>query len=225
MGKLDFLLAEDYIKPRIYFQPKQASSFKTSYSHADTNQFEGLEHLTQLLRSSKGFILNAFQIDYYQTLPKLIARTLQENRSHKKLYILGPELSLSILKRSSKTVYEKHFQEFGYINIEKDQQTLISQCLALLKEGHILYILPEASVCWRPELLQQYENQFVPLCSTLLSQEAHVPILSSATTGESDKVTLHEPSMPQQFIGDFESRIEQQSEAIYTLLESPLSDY
>lgn len=225
MGKLNFLLAEDYIKPRIYFQPKQASSFKASYSKTDTNQFEGLKHLTQLLRSSKGFILNAFQIDYYQALPKLIARMLQENRSHKKLYILGPELSLSILKRSSKTVYEKHFQEFGYINIEQDQQLVISQCISLLKEGHILYILPEASICWRPEPLQQFEDQLPPLCSTLLSQEAHVPILSSATTIESDKVTLYEPNMPQQFIGDFESRIEQQSEAIYTLLESPLSDY
>ncbi|TCI56132.1 hypothetical protein EVJ30_04390 [Exiguobacterium sp. SH5S13] len=225
MGKLNFLLAEDYIKPRIYFQAKQTSSFKASYSYADTNQFEGLEHLTQLLRSSKGFILNAFQIDYYQALPKLIARTLQENRSHKKLYILGPELSLSILKRSSKTVYEKHFQEFGYINIEQDQQIVISQCLSLLKEGHILYILPEASICWQPEPLQQFENSFTPLCSTLLSQEAHVPILSSATTEESDKVKLYEPNMPQQFIGDFESRIAQQSEAIYTLLESPLSDY
>lgn len=224
MGKLNFLLAEDYIKPRIYFQ-KQTSSFKASYSNADVNEFEGLEYLTQLLRSSKGFILNAFQIDYYQTLPKLIARTLQENRSHKKLYILGPELSLSILKRSSKTVYEKQFQEFGYINIEQDQQKVTSQCISLLNEGHILYILPEASVCWQPEPLQQFENQFIPLCSTLLSQKAHVPILSSATTGESDKVTLHEPNMPQQFIGDFESRIAQQSEAIYALLESPLSDY
>lgn len=222
MGKLNFLLAEDYIKPKIYFNPKQGPEFKTSYSLTDQNQFEGLEHLTPLLNSSKGFILNAFQIDYYQLLPRLIARTLKENRSYKQLYILGPELSLSILKRSSVTVYEKHFQDFGYINVEHNQKNVIDQCLKLLKEGHILYILPEASICWRPEPLKHFENKFTPLCSTLLSQEANVPILSSATTEGTDKVTLFAPNMPQQYIGDFEFRIEQQSESIYALLESPL---
>ncbi|MFN4214693.1 hypothetical protein [Exiguobacterium sp.] len=225
MGKLNFLLAEDYIKPKIYFHSKQDQTFKAIYSPTDRNQFEGLEHLTQLLNSPKGFILNAFQIDYYQSLPRLIARTLQENRCYKKLYILGPELSLSILKRSSKTVYEKHFQEFGYINIDQEQKYVINQCLKLLKEGHILYILPEASICWHPEPLQQFENKFTPLCSTLLSQEAHVPILSSATTEGSSKVTLFEPNMPQQYVGDLESRVEQQSESIYALLDCPLSDF
>jgi hypothetical protein len=225
MGKLNFLLAEDYIKPKIYFQSKQTPIFKTVYSSDEQRQFNGLDNLTQLLNSPKGFILNAFQIDYYQLLPRLIARSLKDNRSYKKIYILGPELSLSILKRSSKTVYEKHFQEFGYINIEQEQKYVIAQCLKLLKEGHILYILPEASVCWRPEPLQQFENKFTPLCSTLLSQEAHVPILSSATTEGSNKVTLFEPNMPQQYVGDLESRIEQQSESIYALLDSPLSDF
>jgi hypothetical protein len=225
MGKLNFLLAEDYIKPKIYFQSKQAPLFNASYSYADRNQFEGLDHLTHLLRSPKGFIINAFQIDYYQTLPQLIAKTLKENRSYKKLYILGPELSLSILKRSSKTVYEKHFQEFGYINVERDFQGVLRQCLALLQEGHILYILPEASICWKPEPYQSLENTLTPLCSTLLSQEANVPILSSSTKEGSDKVILHEPNMPQQYIGDLESRIYQQSESVYNLLESPVSDY
>ncbi|MGL3600343.1 hypothetical protein ACSV5T_10130, partial [Veillonella sp. ZSJB6] len=83
-----------------------------------------------------------------------------------------PELSLSILKRSSRTVYEKHFQEFGYINVERDFQGVLGQCLALLQEGHILYILPEASICWRPEHFRPVENTLTPLCSTLLSQEA-----------------------------------------------------
>ncbi len=225
MGKLNFLLAEDYIKPKIYFQSKQTPTFKTDYSPEERSQFEGLDNLSQLLNSPKGFILNAFQIDYYQSLPRLIAKALRNNRSYKKLYILGPELSLSILKRSSTTVYEKHFQEFGYINIEQDQKYVIDQCIKLLKEGHILYILPEASICWHPEPLQQFEYKFAPLCSTLLSQEAHVPILSSATTEDSSKVTLFEPNMPQQYVGDLESRVEQQSESIYALLDSPLSDF
>ncbi len=225
MGKLDFLLAEDYIKPKIYFKSKHTPSFKATYSSSDVNQFEGLEHLTQILNSPKGFILNAFQIDYYQKLPKLITKTLKENRSFKKIYILGPELSLSILKRSSTTVYEKHFHEFGYINVEQNQKNVIEQCLKLLKEGHILYILPEASICWRPDPLQQFEDKFTPLCSTLLSQEANVPVVLSANSEGSNKVTLFEPNMPQQYIGDFETRIEQQSNSIYSLLESPLTDY
>lgn len=223
MGKLNFLLAEDYIKPKIYFQSKQTPLFTASYSYADHSQFEGLEHLTQLLRSSKGFVVNAFQIDYYQTLPQLIARTLKENRSFKKLYILGPELSLSILKRSSKTVYEKHFQEFGYINVELDFEKVLSQCLTLLKEGHILYILPEASICWRPEHLQVSDHALTPLCSALLSQEAHVPLLSSSIKEDSEQVILHEPNRPQQYVGDLKSRIYQQSESVYNLLESPIS--
>ncbi|WP_058765667.1 hypothetical protein [Exiguobacterium chiriqhucha] len=224
MGKLNFLLAEDYIKPKIYFQSKQQNIFDASYSSSDRSQFEGLEHLTQLLRSSTGFIVNAFQVDYYQTLPRLIAKTLKENKMYKRVYVLGPELSLSILKRSSKTVYEKHFQEFGYINIEQAYASVLKQCLTLLKEGHILYVLPEASICWNPEPLTQFKNRFTPLCSTLLSQEANVPILSSSTKENNDKFILHEPNMPQQYIGDLESRIEQQSDAIYSLLESPFSE-
>lgn len=224
MGKLNFLLAEDYIKPKIYFQSKQQNIFDASYSSSDRSQFEGLEHLTQLLRSSTGFIVNAFQVDYYQTLPRLIAKTLKENKMHKRIYVLGPELSLSILKRSSKTVYEKHFQEFGYINIEQEYDRVLNQCLALLKEGHILYVLPEASICWNPEPLTKFKNRFTPLCSTLLSQEANVPILPSSTKENNDKFILHEPNIPQQYIGDLESRIEQQSDAIYSLLESPFSE-
>ncbi|QUE86291.1 hypothetical protein [Exiguobacterium alkaliphilum] len=225
MGKLNFLLAEDYIKPKIYFQSKQSLMFKNVYTSNDLNQFEGLDNLTQVLNSPKGFILNAFQIDYYQTLPKLIAKALKENRSFKKIYILGPELSLSILKRSSTTVYEKHFHEFGYINVEQEQENVMNQCFKLLKEGHILYILPEASICWHPEPLQQFENKFPLLCSTLLSQETNVPILSSTTKEDSEKVILFAPNMPQQYVGDLESRIEQQSESIYSLLDSPLSDF
>lgn len=224
MGKLNFLLAEDYIKPKIYFHPKQTLQPNTTFSSSDQSQFEGLDNLSPLLNSSKGFILNAFQVDYYQALPKLIARTLQQNHSYKKLYVLGPELSLSILKRSSKTVYEKHFQEFGYINMDQNQEIVINQCLRLLKEGHILYILPEASICWRPEPLNQFEKKFTPLCSTLLSQEANVPILSSATKEGSDKVILFEPNVPHQYVGNLESRIEQQSDSIYSLLDSPQSD-
>lgn len=225
MGKLNFLLAEDYIKPKIYFQPKQSIQLKASYTKAEQEQYEGLDNMTPLLNSTKGFILNAFQIDYYQSLPKSITRILKENRSFKKLYILGPELSLSILKRSSTTVYEKHFQEIGYINVEHNQKYVIEQCIKLLKEGHILYILPEASICWHPEPLHQFESTITPLCSTLLSQEANVPILSSITKEDSDKVILFPPSFPQQYVGDLQSRLEQQSQVIYSLLDSPLSDF
>lgn len=224
MGKLNFLLAEDYIKPKIYFESKQANFFHNSYSSSDYNQFEGLEHLTQLLHSSTGFIINAFQVDYYQTLPRLVSKTLKENRIYKHIYVLGPELSLSILKRSAKTVYEKHFQEFGYINIEQRFENVFQQCLKLLEEGHILYILPEASICWKPESLKQCENKFTPLCSTLLSQEACVPILPSSKKENNNKFILHEPSKPQTYIGDLNSRIEYQSDAIYSLLESPFSE-
>lgn len=225
MGKLNFLLAEDYLKPKIYFQSKSTPVFTAGYASTDYSQFDGLEHLTQMLQSPKAFILNAFQIDYYQTLPKLICKVLKENRSYKKLYIVGPELSLSILKRSSKTVYEKHADDIEYINVERDFQSVFHHCLKLLREGHILYILPETSICWKPEPLQLFEDKFTPLCSTLLSQEAHVPVLCSSSTEESNKITLHAPDIPSNYIGNLESRIYQQSETIYSLLDTPASDY
>lgn len=225
MGKLNFLLAEDYLKPKIYFQSKLTDNFNVGYSSTDYDQFDGLEHLTQMLYSPKAVIINAFQIDYYQSLPKLICKTLKESRSYKKLYIVGPELSLSILKRSSKTVYEKHVNDIGYINVERDFQDVFQQCLMLLKEGHILYLLPETSICWKPEPLQIFDDKFIPLCSTLLSQEANVPILCSSSTDNSNKITLHAPNIPNKYTGDFESRIYQQSESIYDLLEPLTADY
>lgn len=224
MGKLNFLLSEDYIKPKIYFQPKLETPFKDSYSIIDRNHFEGLEHLTSLLQSPKGFIVNAFHVDYYQTLPYLIAKTIRDNRSYKKVYVIGPELSLSILKRSSKTVYEKHAPDFEYISIEQDHEIILCQCISLMKDGHILYMLPETSVCWQPELFKQFENKVYPLCSTLLSQEANVPILSSSFSENEDKVILHVPSFPQEYLGELEIRVEQQSETIYALIESNASD-
>lgn len=220
MGKLNFLLAEDYIKPKIYFKSKQAPIVNTSYSFDDQKQFEGLDHLTQLLCSPKGFIVNAFQIDYYQSLPRLISKSLRNVRSYKKLYILGPELSLSILKRSAKTLYEKQYQDYEYINVEQDSDQVTQQCLTLLKEGHILYVLPEASVCWQPAQLENFQKTFSPLCSTLLSQQAEVPILATASDLESEKVTLYHPDFPENYTGKFGDRIEQQSEAIYNLLEA-----
>lgn len=216
MGKLNFLLTEDYLKPKIYFQSKHESI--CSYSYEDRNHFEGLEHLTHLLLSPKGFVVNAFQIDYYQTLPQLIARTLKEQHSYKKLYILGPALSLSILKRSLKTVYEKHSYDLGYINVESNAIDIFQQCIALLKEGHILYILPETSIHWSPEIIQPVDHQPIPLCSAVLSQKANVPILSSSVAEGSHKIKLHEPNLPQQYLGNFESRIYQQSELLYNLL-------
>lgn len=220
MGKLSFLLAEDYIKPKIYFKAKQAPTVNASYSLEDQKQFTGLQHLTQLLCSPVGFIVNAFQIDYYQSVPSLISRSLKNNRSFKKLYILGPELSLSILKRSAKTVYEKQYQSYEYINVEQDANLITAQCIKLLQEGHILYILPEASVCWQPESLSILQKTYTPLCSSLLSQKANAPILATATTDHSEKIMLFPPNFPETYSGSLEVRIEAQSEAIYEVLES-----
>lgn len=220
MGKLNFLLAEDYIKPKIYFKAKQGSIINTVYSVEDRQQFKGLEDLTQLLCSSNGFIVNAFQIDYYQRLPRLISKILKHNRSFKRIYILGPELSLSILKRSMTTTYEKQYQDYEYINVEKNSDQLIDQCVTLLNEGHIIYVLPEASVCWEPEPLSQLQKTFTPLCSTLLSQKSNAPILATASSDQSDSVTLYHPNFPEHYTGNLLSRIEKQSEEIYQLLKS-----
>lgn len=223
MGKLSFLLAEDYIKPKIYFKHKFSTSSTIvdhSYSKDDLNHFEGLENLTQLLSSPKGFIVNAFQIDYYQRLPKLISKTLKANRSFKKLYILGPELSLSILKRSTQTAYEAQLHDYEFINVEQDSTLLSEQCEKLLIEGHILYILPEASVCWQPNSLEQLQKVCTPLCSTLLSQTVKVPILATLEADGSDKVTIFEPSFPEAYSVDLFDSIKEQSEDIYQLLKS-----
>lgn len=220
MGKLNFLLAEDYIKPKIYFKSKQSTASDNIYSKDDLNSFEGLEHLTPLLCSPKGFIINAFQIDYYQSLPKLISKALKDNYSFKKLYVLGPELSLSILKRSTKTAYERQYQDYEYLNVEQDPDLISQQCVTLLKEGHILYVLPEASVCWKPNTLLKLQKTFTPLCSTLLSQTADVPILATTSTQNSEQVTIFQPDIPKKYSGDLLSRIEKQSEAIYQLLKS-----
>ncbi len=223
MGKLSFLLAEDYIKPKIYFKSKfstPSTIVDHSYSKEDLNHFEGLENLTELLSSNKGFIVSAFQIDYYQRLPKLISKTLKVNRSFKKLYILGPELSLSILKRSTKTAYEAQLQDYEFINIEQDSTSLSKQCETLLSEGHILYILPEASVCWQPNSLEQLQKVCTPLCSTLLSQTMKVPILATLAKNDSNKVTIYEPSLPETYSGDLFNSVKEQSEDIYKLLKS-----
>ncbi|WP_215113871.1 hypothetical protein [Exiguobacterium sp. s63] len=220
MGKLSFLLAEDYIKPKIYFKSKQAPTLNTKYTSEDYKNFVGLEHLTQLLCSPKGFIVNAFQIDYYQSLPRLIARSLQQSHSFKKLYILGPELSLSILKRSTKTAYEKHLLDYEYINVEQNPEFVTNQCITLLEEGHILYILPETSVCWKPSLLGESDKMSHSFCSTLLSQQVGVSILATALENESGKVTIFPADTPDSYSGDIETKIHQQSETLYCLYDS-----
>ena len=220
MGKLSFLLAEDYIKPKIYFKSKQVPTVNTMYSPEDHDHFSGLEHLTQLLSSPKGFIVNAFQIDYYQSLPRLIARSIKHIHSFKKLYILGPELSLSILKRSTKTIYEKQLLDYEYINVEQDPDFVTNQCITLLEEGHILYILPETSVCWKPNLLAASDKISHSLCSTLLSQQVTVSILATALENDSGLVTIFPPSTPESYSGDMETRILNQSETLYQLFDS-----
>ncbi|MDX5981223.1 hypothetical protein SIL77_08115 [Exiguobacterium profundum] len=224
MGKLSFLLAEDYIKPKIYFKSKQVPTMDTMYTSEDHNNFSGLEHLTQLLSSPRGFIVNAFQIDYYQSLPRLIARSLNHIHSFKKLYILGPELSLSILKRSTKTIYEKQLLDYEYINVEQDSDFVTNQCMILLEEGHILYILPETSVCWRPNLLNETDKISHSLCSTLLSQQVNVSILATAVKSESEKVVIFPADTPDAYSGDLETRIYQQSETLYRLFDSLKAD-
>ncbi|WP_214822403.1 MULTISPECIES: hypothetical protein [unclassified Exiguobacterium] len=218
MGKLNFLLAEDYIKPKIYFRSK-ASENSINFSKVNKNNFYGLDHLSQMLLSSSGFIVNAFQVDYYQLLPKLIIETLSSNQIHKKLYIVGPELSLSIIKRGLKTNYDKHFYNFHYLGIEEDQDGLFNHCLNLLKEGHIVYVLPEASFHWKPSHLRENQYNVIPLCSSFLSQSADVPVLTTSLNDDS-KIVLFEPSYPNDYNGCINKCIEQQCDSIYQLLKS-----
>ncbi len=121
MGKLSFLLAEDYIKPRNYFNSKNKSS-QAKLTDEDTEKFIGLNHLLSVLESPNGFIINAFQVDYYQSLPHLILKNYKKFIRISALYVLGPELSLSILKRSAKSVYSQSFDNLEYLNIEYDVQ-------------------------------------------------------------------------------------------------------
>ena len=220
MGKLSFLLAEDYIKPKIYFKSKQALTVNDIFTSEDKEYFSGLENLTPLLNAPRGFIVNAFQIDYYQSLPRLIAKSLRKNHSFKKLYILGPELSLSILKRSTKTIYETQYNDYEYINVEQDADFVTKQCKKLIQEGHILYILPETNVCWKPQYKFESTDISHLLCSTLLSQQLHVPILATAHENGSDKIIIFPSDFPDSYSGELESRVYEQSEALCHLLES-----
>lgn len=217
MGKLNFLLAEDYIKPKIYFRSK-ASENSINFSKDNKNHFSGLDHLSQMLLSSSGFVINAFQVDYYQLLPKLIIETLSTNQIHKKLYIVGPELSLSIIKRGLKTNYDKHFYNFQYLGIEEDQDDLFNHCISLLKEGHIVYVLPEASFHWKPSHLRENKYNVIPLCSSFLSQTANVPVLTTSLNGDS-KIVLFEPNHPNDYEGCINKCIEQQCNSIYQLIK------
>lgn len=218
MGKLNFLLAEDYIKPKIYFRSKTSEN-SINFSKSNKNNFYGLDYLSQMLLSSSGFVVNAFQVDYYQLLPKLIIETLNTNQIHKKLYIVGPELSLSIIKRGLKTNYDKHFYNFQYLGIEEDPDALFAHCLNLLKEGHIVYILPEASFHWKPSHLKEHQYNVIPLCSSFLSQSADVPVLTTSLNDDS-KIVLFEPNYPNDYIGCINKCIEQQCDSIYQLLKS-----
>lgn len=220
MGKLNYLLAEDYIKPRIYFHSKSSSSTDVYYSKDTKKRFVGLEHLTHLLRSSKGFVVNAFQIDYYQSLPRMILETIKNNQIKKKLYIVGPELSLSILKRGFKTVYDKHFDDLHYLSTEKDHDELLTHCLNLLQEGHIIYMLPEASICWEPTYLKDNDFHVIPLCSSLLSQKANVPIIPTSSKEDISKIVLFESSNPSDFNGELNECVAHQSEKIYQFLHT-----
>ena len=154
----------------------------------------------------------------------MIAKSLKHIHSFKKLYILGPELSLSILKRSTKTNYEKQLLDYKYINVEQDHDFVTNQCITLLEEGHILYILPETSVCWRPNLLTEPDKISHYLCSTLLSQHVNVSILATALKNESRKVVIFPADTPNAYSGDIETRVYQQSETLYQLFDSLKAD-
>lgn len=217
MGKLSFLLAEDYIKPKIYFRSK-ASIDSIIYSKGTKKQFHGLDYLSQMLLSSTGFIVNAFQIDYYQLLPRLISESINAHKLSKKLYLVGPELSLSIIKRGFQTAYDKHFYSFNYLSIENNQDDLLNQCVELLKEGHIVYLLPEATFHWEPSLLKENDYSTIPSCSSLLSQLANSPVLTTTTHDGSNKIVILHPDFPSKYSGSLNDCIEKQSETIYQSL-------
>ncbi len=217
MGKLSFLLAEDYIKPKIYFR-STTSIDSIIYSKDNKKQFHGLDYLSQMLLSSTGFIVNAFQIDYYQLLPRLIFESIDAHQIQKKLYLVGPELSLSIIKRSFNTSYDRNFYNFQYLNIENNPDDLLNQCVDLLKEGHIVYLLPEATFHWEPSFLKENKYSTIPSCSSLLSQLANTPVLTTTILDESNKITILHPDLPSEYSGSLNECIEKQSQTIYQSL-------
>lgn len=219
MGKLSFLLSEDYIKPKIYFKSTKDTKNKSLFTNEELKKFNGINNLTELFTSNKGFIINAFQIDYYQKLPELIAQKLRMYQSSKKIYILGPELSLSIIKRSATTAYQKQFQSYEYINSEYTPDVVTNQCMTLLEQGHILYILPEALTSWKPTQLSDLTKTFTPLCSTLLSQNSEVPIVASILSEHTNQVVLSKPYMPIRDSQNFNTMIEKQSLDIYNFIK------
>lgn len=223
MSKLGFMLIEDYIKPRINFNPTQASLIEPTYGQQDHDKFIGLEHLSQLLISSKGFIVNAFHIDYFQTLPRLIVNQLQVISPSKKLYILGPELSLSIIKRKFNQIHERQFSRFEYLSIERTSLEISTECQQLLSQGHVIYVLPETLVNWQPIRLSEEMDSSKPLCSAFLSQSSKFPVLS-ATSDNTNQINLHKPIFPNAYKGKLLACVAEQSEDIYDVLTTSTED-
>lgn len=218
MSKLSNLLARDYVKPRIYFTTKNSPSIEALFTTSDRNQFRGLKNLTTLLEDSEGVIINAFHIDYYQTLPTLIARVLNEIYSSKKIWVIGPELSLTILKRSMKNIYPFK-SSIGYLNIDQCENDLIETCVEKLNEGDLLYVLPEVSFGWKPGVEEDYIiNEEQPLCSAILSQKSKCSILPITNSQTDETIEIHAPVSSSDYKGSmFESAILQSRQVLTAL--------
>ncbi|MDL5378409.1 hypothetical protein ACNOIU_13040 [Exiguobacterium mexicanum] len=218
MSKLSNLLARDYVKPHIYFTTKNSPTIDALFTTSDRNQFRGLENLTTLLQDSKGVIINAFHIDYYQTLPTLIARVLNETYSSKKIWVIGPELSLTILKRSMKNIYPFK-SSVGYLNVDQCENDLIETCVEKLDDGDLLYVLPEVSFGWKPGVEEDYSTQEEqPLCSAILSQKSKCPVLPISNSEIDEMIEIHNPVYSSDYKGSiFESAILQSRQVLTAL--------
>lgn len=218
MSKLSNLLARDYVKPRIYFTTRNLPTIDALFTPSDQKQFRGLDNLSTLLQDSKGIIINAFHIDYYQTLPNLIARILSETYSSKKIWVIGPELSLTILKRSMKSIYPFR-SSIGYLNADQCEKALIETCVEKLHDGDLLYVLPEVSFAWKPGVDEDYNNhEEHPLCSAILSQKSKCSVLPITNSDVDNMIEIHGPVYSKDYRGSiFESAILQSRQVLTAL--------
>lgn len=222
-------LAEIYLEKHIYINPVLFTYFYLNYKSIDLNRiFEGIK-LEDLISNSKGLIINAFHTDLYQIIPFFVSKFLVDKEIRKKIYIVGPEQSVSLVK----SMGQKHYGdienvEYLYIDDLNDEPypLLLKKCTEVLKEGDILYILPEISFGFNTKDLTTFLNTQVklPLGSSYLSQKTNTSIVFMNSIVDSDNlrhvIKVSKIIHPSSYDGDFRDKLIEQSKDIFLELET-----
>lgn len=222
-------LAEIYLEKHIYTNPVLFTYFYLNYKDIDVNKlFEGI-NLEELFLESKGLIINAFHTDLYQIIPFFISKFISDKEISKKVYIVGPEQSVSIVKSMGQKYYDDiEYVDYLYIDDLNDDPypLLLKKCTEVLKKGDVLYILPEISFGFNTKDLTAFLNTQVklPLGSSYLSQKTNTPIVFMHSVVDIDNlrhvIKVSKIIQPKNYDGEFREKLLEQSKDIFLELET-----